>query len=124
MICPPASLVVGFTNAYQWLCKCRKKHPSDSDFWWFKRDWTDTVKETIKSFTTGSYRFSIQKKVTLSCGETIAMWSSIDSLVIKVLTGILQDKLNPYLSESCYHLKGHGGLKGAVRDVMDKLPEY
>jgi hypothetical protein len=74
--------------------------------------------------SSGSYKFNIQKKIALSCGETIAMWSFIDSLVIKVLAGILQDKLKPYLFESCYHLKGHGGLKGAVWDVMDKLPEY
>ena len=100
MIHSPTNIVVDFTNAYQWLCKGRKKHPPDSDIWCFKRDWTDTFKETIKNFTTGSYRFDIQKKVTLACGETIAMWSSIDSLVIKVLTGILQDKLKPYLSET------------------------
>jgi len=75
-------------------------------------------------FDAGSYKFDVQKKVTLSCGETIAMWSSKDSLIIKVLTGILQNRLDPWLSESCYHLKGHGGLKGAVRDVMDQLPDY
>jgi len=66
----------------------------------------------------------VQKKVRLACGDTIATWSSKDSLVIKVLTGILQDKLKPYFSKSCYHLKRHGCLKGAVRDIVDTLPEY
>ena len=78
----------------------------------------------MESFRTGAYRFDVQTKITLSCGETIALWSSRDALIIKVLTAILQEKLKPFLLRSCYHLKGHGGLKGAVRDVMNQLPKY
>ncbi|MEE9215522.1 MAG: reverse transcriptase domain-containing protein, partial [Thermodesulfobacteriota bacterium] len=72
----------------------------------------------------GSYRLSVQKKLKLSCGETIALWSSRDALVIKVLTAIIQETLKPYLSKTCYHLKGHGGLKGAVRDLIKLYPKY
>ena len=78
----------------------------------------------MESFRTGAYRFDVQSKLTLSCGETIAMWSSPDALIIKVLTGIIQEKLKPFLLKTCYHLKGHGGLKGAVRDVMKQLPKH
>ena len=78
----------------------------------------------MESFRTGAYRFDVQSKLTLSCGETIALWSSQDALIIKVLTGIIQEKLKPFLIETCYHLKGHGGLKCAVRDVMNQLPNY
>ncbi len=66
----------------------------------------------------------MQKKLTLSCGDTIAIWSSRDALVIKVLTAIIQETLKPYLSKTCYHLKGHGGLKGAVRDLIKLYPKY
>lgn len=52
------------------------------------------------------------------------MWSSKDALVIKVLTAILEEKLKPFLSKACYHLKGNGGLKGAVRDIAGLLPKY
>ncbi|MCP3873436.1 MAG: hypothetical protein GY699_09820 [Desulfobacteraceae bacterium] len=125
MFLSPANLVDDFTNAYGWLCKCRKNHPPDSDIWTLKREWEDKSKGIINTFASGSYKFNVQKKIRLACGETIAMWSSKDSLVIKVLTGILQKKLKPYLSEYCYHLNGHGGgLKGAVRDAMDDLPKY
>jgi len=78
----------------------------------------------MELFRTGDYRFDVQSKLTLSCGETIALWSSKDALIIKVLTGILQKKLKPVLAKTCYHLKGHGGLKGAVRDVMKELPKF
>jgi len=78
----------------------------------------------MESFRTGTYRFDVQSKITLSCGETIALWSSQDALIIKVLASIIQEKLKLFLLKTCYHLKGHGGLKGAVRDVMKQLPKY
>ncbi len=68
----------------------------------------------MESFRTGKYQFDVQAKITLSCGETIALWSSKDALIIKVLTSIIQEKLKPFLAKTCYHLKGHGGLKGIV----------
>ena len=78
----------------------------------------------MESFRTGTYRFDVQTKIRLSCGETIALWSSQDASIIKVLTGIIQEKLEPFLLKTCYHLKGHRGLKGAVRDVMKHLTKY
>ena len=78
----------------------------------------------MESLRTGVYRFDVQSKLTLSCGETIALWSSQDALVIKVLTYIIQERLKPFLLKTCYHLKGNGGLKGAVQDVMNQLPKY
>jgi len=113
-----------FSNAYQWLCRSRKNHPPDSDIWNLKRTWHSQAKAIMESFRTCAYRFDVQAKITLSCGETIALWSSRDALIIKVLTGIIQEKLKPFLLKTCYHLKGHGGLKGAVRDVMKQLPKY
>ena len=112
-----------FADAFQWLCRSRKKHPPSSDIWKFRRIWDKEGNELRKDFADGSYRFDVQKKITLSCGETIALWSSCDALVIKVLTSIIQDKLKPFLSKTFYHLKGPGGLKRAVRDVM-KLYDY
>ena len=113
-----------FTDAFQWLCKARTKHPPSSDIWDFRRNWNHRAKILIKDFVRGKDRFDVQKKIILLCGETIAVWSSRDALVIKVLTYIIQKKLKPFLSKACYHLKGHGGLKGAVRDVIKLLPRY
>ena len=113
-----------FSNAYKWLCKSRKNHPPDSDIWNFKRTWHSQAEALMESFKHGTYQFDVQAKITLSCGETIALWSSRDALIIKVLTGIIQERLKPFLLKTCYHLKGHRGLKGAVRDVMKHLPKY
>jgi RNA-directed DNA polymerase len=113
-----------FSDAYQWLCKSREDHPPDSDIWNFKRTWRRHAEAIMESLRTGAYRFDVQSKLLLSCGETIALWSSRDALVLKVLTGIIQERLKPFLLKTCYHLKGHGGLKGAVRNVMRQLPKY
>jgi RNA-directed DNA polymerase len=78
----------------------------------------------IKDFSNGTCLFDVQKKITLPCGETIAMWSSEDSLIIKVHTSIPQKSLNSFLSTTCYQLKGNGGLKGAARDISGLLPKY
>jgi len=113
-----------FTGAYLWLYKNRKNHPPDSDIWNFKRTWQDQIEAILDAFRTDDYRFDLQTKLTLSCGETIALCSSKDALVIKILTGIIQEKLKPFLLKTCYHLKRHGGLKDAVRDVTVQLPKY
>ena len=113
-----------FSDAYEWLCLRRCKHPPSSDVWDFRRNWNEIKEFVIEDFTKGTYKLSVQKKLTLSCGDTIAIWSSRDALVIKVLTAIIQEALKPYLSKTCYHLKGHGGLKGAVRDLIKLYPKY
>ena len=113
-----------FCDAYRWLGKRRKNHPCTSDIWDFRRSWTATADSLINCFQRGTYRFGLQQKITLSSGDRVAIWSSRDALVIKVLTYIVQELLSPVLRKSCYHLKGHGGLKGAVRDVMKQLPKY
>jgi len=113
-----------FTDAYKWLCLKRSKHLSSSDVWDFRLNWNNRKEAVIEGFAKGCYKLSVQKKITISCGETIALWSSIDALVIKVLTRIIQEKLKPYLLKTCYHLKGHGGLKGALRDLRKLYPKY
>jgi hypothetical protein len=53
--------------------------------------------------------------------EEVDLWSARDAVVMKALALVLA----PYLpfAKPCAHLKGHGGLKGAVRQVLAKLPQ-
>ncbi len=113
-----------FSRSYDWLCRARRKHPPSSDIWHLRPKWEQVRRPMEKAFEQGDYHFGLQSKITLASGDTIALWSSQDSLVIKVLTWIIQQILEPALSKTCYHLKGHGGLKGAVRDVWQHYPHY
>lgn len=40
------------------------------------------------------------------------------------MTWIIQETIQPLLSRACYHVKGHGGLKGAVQEVLRNYPHY
>ncbi len=82
-----------FKEAFRWLCLKRSNHSSSSDVWDLRRNWNETKESVLKDFIKGSYRLSVQKKLTLSCRDTIAIRSSRDALVIKVLTAVIQEIL-------------------------------
>ncbi|MGO9570407.1 MAG: hypothetical protein ACLP5H_22980 [Desulfomonilaceae bacterium] len=110
--------------AYNWLCRSRKNHPSSSDIWHLRPKWEQLRERIAAAFQQGTYRFAVQSKITLASGETIAMWSACDALVIKLLTRIMQETIQPLLPRACYHVKGHGGLRGAVQEVLRNYPHY
>ena len=58
-------------------------------------------------------------RVTLKDGSDIEQWSARDALVLKALTIVLSDILP--VSSRCTHIKGHGGAKSVVRQVMTHL---
>jgi hypothetical protein len=94
-----------FTEAFNRLCKSRSDHPPASDIWNFRRNRDERSDMIIKDFSNGTCLFDVQKKITLPCGETIAIWSSEDSLIIKVLTSILQESLNRFCQKPVIILK-------------------
>jgi RNA-directed DNA polymerase len=94
-----------FTEALNRLYKNRSAHPPASNIWNFRRSRDERSDMIIKDFLNGTCLFYVQKKITLSCGEIIAMWSSEDALIIKVLTGILLKSLNPFCQKPVISLK-------------------
>ena len=48
----------------------------------------------------------------------------MDALVLKAITIVLTEHLQPILSPRCFHLAGNGGLKGAVREVAANLTKH
>ncbi len=69
----------------------------------------------------GRYRFGLLSRVELADGEEIDLWSARDALVLKALAMVLARHLP--VSRSCTHVKGHGGAKAAVREVVAKLAD-
>jgi RNA-directed DNA polymerase len=61
----------------------------------------------------------VLSRLTLKSGEEINLWSARDALVLKAVTLVLAQCLP--LSPRCTHLKGHGGSKGALREVLHHL---
>jgi hypothetical protein len=113
-----------FSTAYTWLCKSRLRHPHNADIWDFRWRWANIKDGIGNDFISGKYQFDIQFRRTLAHGELIDIYTACDALVIKALALILETILLPLLSLYCYHVKGRGGLKGAVRSVAENLDEY
>ena len=103
-------------EAYAWLCRQRKTWPASADVWTFRRHWPAEKATLQRELRTGTYQMGLLTRTTLATGEDVDLWPARDALVMKALTLVLQSVLP--VSPLCTHLKGHGGLKGAIRSVL------
>ena len=109
-------------DAYRWLCQQRKHFPADADIWSFRYCYAATRSDLLLEIHSGWYRFSPQQKIIKPNGEVIHLWGSQDTLVMKLMAGVLGSILP--LSRRCTHVKGHGGLKRSIVDVQRHLHRY
>jgi len=76
---------------------------------------------------TGIHRREIPLRHPHLCGTVRGREAEItdarDALAERVLTAILRDALEPALPPRCFHLKGAGGRKAAVRETARALEE-
>lgn len=108
--------------AYRWLCHRRQKHPHNADIWDLRWRWTVEKSRIQHALLHNHYRFSPLDWFLSEEGEVIERYSARDALVLKALTLVLTPALLPRLSPACCHLKGHGGITGALRRVRTMLP--
>ena len=108
--------------AYEWLCHRRKDYPDSADIWFFRRHWQTGKINIQQSIQSGQYRFTLLSRVHLKEQGDVDLWGARDALVLKALSLVLGDVLP--ISKNCYHSKGHGGVKGAVREIHQSLPDY
>ena len=108
--------------AYDWLCHRRRDYPADADVWTLRRHWP-TVKAALRAdLLAGRYRIGLLKRVVRQNGEALDLWSARDAVVLKALALVLGARLP--CSRRCTHLKGYGGSKAAVRQVIGALPAH
>ncbi len=69
----------------------------------------------------GAYEFSPLAELRLPDGDIRQLWCARDALVLKAMALVLGDSLEPALSDRCFHVKGHGGAKAAVREALEQL---
>ena len=112
-------------RAFIWLCEHRATCLLKIDI---ARNWPEYKDALRQRLLSGCYQLSPLDVVPIGTGTvqggTIGRWQSNDALLIKALTLWLQDKLRTRWQRNCYHVAGHGGLKGAVRKVHEALPAY
>jgi RNA-directed DNA polymerase len=106
-------------ESFSWLCKQRKHFPDNSDVWGVRFHWNKIKPQLIDELILNKFNFQPLQKVTKPSGEVIHLWTSIDSVVLKLLS-LLQRYLPS--SKLCTHLKGHGGSKQTVTSIQDEIP--
>jgi hypothetical protein len=109
-------------TAFTWLCQQRRAWPAAADVWRFRRHWAVEKAQLRADLLAGTYEVGLLSRVTLQNGEDVDLWTARDAVVMKALALVLPHHLP--LSTRCTHLKGHGGLKYAVREVVAALPEH
>ena len=112
------------SQAFAWLCQRRKRYPPHADVWNLRRHWPTEKARIQHELRAGTYRFGLLDRVTgLRDGqrEDLDLWAARDAVVLKALSLLLPSVL-PLLKRCCTHLKGHGGAKYAVRQVLARLP--
>ena len=114
------TLVSALDQAYCWLCRQRRDYPPDADVWHLRFHWHAERIRLEAELRTGGFRFGPLTVVTKA--EVLHLWSARDALVLKALTLVVGPLLR--LSPRCAHVKGHRGLKAAVRDLQQRLPDY
>ncbi|MDM8515627.1 reverse transcriptase domain-containing protein [Desulfobacterales bacterium HSG16] len=107
-------------DAFDWLCERRKNYPHNSDIWHFRMNWQYIKPELKMRLVTGEYSFEPLSEIR-RVDDIINLWSSQDALVLKALSIVLYDHLNPVLSDRCFHLKDRGGVKAALRETCKNI---
>ena len=107
-------------SAYDWLCKRRRDYSHNDDVWDIRFRWSEFKPHLQKTLLAGEYTISSQI-VIMTPDRRTELWSAKDALVLKAISIVPGDHLNPVLSHNCYHLAGHGGAKAAVRATARHL---
>jgi hypothetical protein len=73
----------------------------------------------MDELSSDTFNFKPLQKITKSTGEIIHVWTSVDCLVLKLLSMVLSRHLPS--STLCTHLKGYGGSKRTVTDIQRQI---
>ncbi|MGP2821003.1 reverse transcriptase domain-containing protein [Serratia marcescens] len=115
----PPFITAQIDAAYQWLIKQRQHYPDNTDIWHLRFHWQREREVILSSLNRGEYRFSPLNLIQKTNGESLALWTSRDALVLKMLTRSLTPLLPVH--PLCEHIKGHGGGRQSTLRVHHHL---
>jgi hypothetical protein len=108
-------------QAYGWLCHQRQDASPHDGVWILRERWPEATRRLQSELLAGRYRCQVTRRVRTDEG-VLEIWSAEDALVLKAVALVLGRHLQGVLSQNCYHLAGHGGIKAAVCDVGRAVP--
>ena len=108
--------------AYRWCCRARQHFPPCADIWQVRERWEHIRPKLEKQLANGTFCFSPMQRFRGGEDGSLAIWSSIDAIVLKSISMYLTVELANKLSYSCVHSKGHGGVPGAIAILRRLMP--
>jgi retron-type reverse transcriptase len=106
-------------NAFNILCKQRKDYSAHADIWELRYNWSSYKQQIITQIQAGIFYFEPVTQYMVK-NEICYKRTARDALILKAISLVLNDYLAPKLGK-VYHLKGHGGISGAIRHVKESL---
>ena len=106
-------------SAFAWLCRQRVHFPANADIWHLRAHQATRLPAMQAKLADNQYNLTPLELMTKRDGTRIALWSSEDALVLKMLTQVLQPLLPCH--RLCVHSKGHGGSKRSIQVTHDRI---
>jgi hypothetical protein len=110
-------------NAFRWLSDLRKDYSPNSDIWCLRSQWEHIKDKLLAQLNDGSYTFGLLERYEFD-DAVISLWSSQDMIALKLISSALAVEMSDHIPKSCYHTRGHGGLKKAVSHTHTALSEH
>ncbi len=120
----PLCTIEELDEAYVWVCELRIDYSPNSDIWHLRRHWETLKSKILNQLNDGSYTFSPLTIYTFKDNVVISLGGSEDMIALKIITNTLSRHMGDHIPASCYHVKGHGGLKKAVEQTYAAIPKY
>lgn len=104
--------------------RTRKDDVHNSDIWSLSLYW-DKYKTTIREeLLSGNYLLTQLSVFKGGDGKYYTRFSSKDAVVLKAIAMILDPIIIKDVGDRCFHLRGNGGFKGAVREAASVINDY
>jgi hypothetical protein len=107
--------------AFAAVVKSRELDSHNSDIWWLRRHWGKQKEVLRECLLIDTYQLSPLMVLGSREGPRLTRWTAIDTVVLKAITLVLTEAIQPKSDSRCHHLKGNGGLKRGVNRVHDAI---
>jgi RNA-directed DNA polymerase len=111
-------------TALEHIRKVRISDAHNSDIWHLKFHWKRYRNEIRTKLLAGKYQLSPVTVFKGQDGQYYSRWSAADSVVLKALSLVLKHVIGDAMTKRCTHLKGNGGVAGALKVIDNKILDY
>ena len=105
------------------ISKRREEDKDSSDIWELRRHWQAHKHIIREQLLAGIYYLSPVDHFGYKNGHALTRWSEQDAVVLKAMSTVLTPIITDRIDTRCHHVKGNGGLKGAVNSIRAHLQD-